>query len=282
MRHLYRLLGGLCALALLLYPALANTNSTGAISGVTGGPADFGTCVVCHGDFGLNEGTGAVTVAAPAEFVPGETYTLTITVNNTTEPDPEREQGFEVSVQDSVGNQIGELVITDVENTQFALGDSDYVTHTAAGTQLETWSVDWTAPAAEDAPAEVTVYAVGNAANGDGSQTGDYIYATTATLSRTSSAGEPAAVPGVFALGGVYPNPVRDVARVEVAMERPRAVTLTLRDALGRAVRTVEVGVLPVGEQTVALDARDLAAGTYFVEVRTAEGARVRPLTVVH
>jgi hypothetical protein len=46
-------------------------------------------------------------------------------------------------------------------------------------------------------------------------------------------------------------------------------VEITLWDALGRAVRTLYTGYTDAGEHTLAWDGSDLAAGTYFIKLRT-------------
>ena len=52
------------------------------------------------------------------------------------------------------------------------------------------------------------------------------------------------------------------------------AVTVTLYDALGRAIRVLEDGTKGAGAHAVRVAAEGLAAGVYFVEVR-ARTARV-------
>lgn len=280
MRLAYGFVGVLLTLGFVLYPLLAISSSGGAPAAANGSPVSargIGLCTACHGSFAPNEGDGSVTIDAPDTFAPGETITFTITVDNTTPPVGDPKQGFQVSVEgDEPVAHVGTLEIVDEVNTQFA--GSDYVTHTAAGNQQTTWTVGWAAPA--DAPETVTIYAAGNAANGDFGPLGDYIYTNAVTLTRKTVANEEDATPLVARVDAVYPNPTAGAATVDFTLEQAAPVTVTLYDGLGRAVRVLEDGVRGAGAHTVEVAADDLPAGVYFVEVRTPEASETRPLTL--
>lgn len=280
MRLLYRLAGAGLAVGLVLLPSLAQTYAGGAPPNWNGAPGSNGTCVACHSGADVNSGTGAVTLAAPATFAPGDTLELVVAVDNTTEPNPERRQGFLISVHDAAsGEHAGQLVVLDPMTTQPAQGDENFLTQTPVGSTVAEWAMQWVAP--EDAPDSVTVYVAANAANGNGSPSGDFIYTTTAALAKSSTANEPAAQPLAARIEAVYPNPVRTSATVAYALDRPGAVTLTLFDGRGRTVRTTALGVQAAGAHTVSLRADGLAAGIYFLEVSTPQATDVRPVTVV-
>jgi hypothetical protein len=284
MRLAYGFAGALLLGILMLYPVLGVTSSTGSPPQYGGGPADFGTCQLCHSSFDLNSGSGSIEIDAPEEYVPGMIYSFTITIDNTTpQAGDDAVQGFMVSVQDAEGNYVGELVVTDGDNTRFASAGigQNYVTHTYTGRLHDTWTVDWIAPLDEDAPEVATIYLLGNAADGDGSPAGDYIYLTTAPMERSTVSAEDAGVPGAFALAALYPNPVRTSGMIELVMERPLAVTLTVHDGLGRTVRSADLGVLAEGTHELSLPADGLPAGVYFARVTTPAGELVRAFTVV-
>lgn len=284
MRLAYGFTGVLLTLGFVLYPLLAVSYSSGAPPTANGSPVSIasggiGVCTACHFTYDLNEGDGSVTIDAPETFVPGATITFTVTVDNTTPPATEPKQGFEVSVEDDEAvAHVGTLVIVDDVNTRFASDEQDYVTHTTVGNQQTSWTVGWTAP--DDAPETVTIYVAGNAANGNFSPTDDYIYTSSATLSRMTVASEDAAAPLVARVDAVYPNPFARRATVDYTLERPLPVTVTLLDGLGRVVRVLEEGVRSAGAHVVQVDAAGLADGIYFVEVRTPEARVARPVTV--
>jgi hypothetical protein len=284
MRFVYGFAGVFLALGFVLYPILALSFSSGAPAPFNGGPNSSGspnpTCTACHGDFDLNSGDGSVSVEGPASFAPGETIELVITVDNTTPPLPGgagSRQGFEVSAQLPDGTHVGTLGFDGVL-TQLASGNEDYVTHTSAGNELSSWTVSWTAPV--DAPDAVTFYAAGNAANGDFGTSGDYVYTSELTIPRSSVSNEVEAAPLAVRIDALYPNPFVESAQVAYTLERAVPVSVTLYDGVGRVVRVLEDGVRGAGAHTARVEAAGLAAGVYFVEVRTPEARISRPLTL--
>ncbi len=280
MRLAYGFAGVLLALGFVLYPILAVSFSFGAPAGFNGAPASNGICTACHSSFELNSGTGSVSIDAPELFVPGETLTFTVTVVNTTPPLPDgvgSRQGFQVSAQLPDGTHVGTLLADDVV-TKYADGDTRYVTHTTAGNQVATWTVMWTAP--EEAPDEVTFYVAGNAGNGGDGSNGDYIYTDAVTVTRMTVANEGEAAPLAARIDAVYPNPFVETATVVYTLERAMPVTVTLYDGLGRAIRVIEEGTGGAGPHTARVERGGLAAGVYFVEVRTPEARLTRPLTL--
>lgn len=70
----------------------------------------------------------------------------------------------------------------------------------------------------------------------------------------------------------VSPNPVRSASTITLRLPRPASVTLTLHDALGRALRTIHDGRLAAGERAVRLDAQGLEPGAYLLRA-TIDGA---------
>ena len=84
----------------------------------------------------------------------------------------------------AAGRQAGVLRAPDerVKVTEGTLGGVQYVSQTRPGIQLTAagrieWAVEWTAPPSAAGP--VVFHAAGNAANGDESQFGDFVYTAT-------------------------------------------------------------------------------------------------------
>lgn len=156
--------------------------SNGPPNARTGAPGES-TCRACHSSFGLNSGSGGVTISnAPAEYVPGETYTLTITVTTS----GQSRWGFEVCSRTENLDQGGTLTVTQSSlTTTGTSGGITYLKQRSAGTfngqqNSADWEFAWTAPAADSGP--ITLYAAGNAANGNFSTSGDYVYTTFLTI----------------------------------------------------------------------------------------------------
>jgi len=173
----------LAILGLLAASATAETNSSGsAPDGRTGAPGE-GLCTDCHGS---SAGNGSFDLlGVPTLYQAGETYSITVRLQ-----DPGQQRwGFELTVIDGDSDAAGTIAVTDAVNTQLsdnAGTNPDYVKHTSTGTYNGTpdgpvtWQFDWTAP--DPAVGEVTFYAAGNAANGNGSTSGDFIYTTSKSL----------------------------------------------------------------------------------------------------
>lgn len=73
-----------------------------------------------------------------------------------------------------------------------------------------------------------------------------------------------------------YPNPALSVYQVSLEMPRSAPVVVSILDASGRRVRTIESGTLPVGVHRTSWDlidrdGRRVSAGMYFCEVRVAD-----------
>ncbi|HLA64199.1 MAG TPA: T9SS type A sorting domain-containing protein, partial [Rhodothermales bacterium] len=82
---------------------------------------------------------------------------------------------------------------------------------------------------------------------------------------------------------GAAPNPTSGTTAVRYVLPTSAAVTVEVFDALGRVVATVQPGVQPAGQNEVQIDGASLAAGSYVVRVRTADGAmETGRLTIAH
>lgn len=270
--------GSLLALAVVGYPFLALTYSSGAPSGFSGPEQN---CTACHGSFPVNSGTGAVAISAPATFTPGVPVQVTVSVTNTTPPDPSNLQGFELSTRDAAmtSARIGTYVVDGV-SVQNAQGSPDYVTHTSFSNTESSWTFEWVPPVV-GSPPTVTMFAAGNAANGNGVPAGDYIYATSVNLDRQGVAGEPRPDIATLQVGPITPNPVRLHAVVSVTLARTSHVSAYLVDAAGRVLRTIVDEQLGAGESLLRVTPTGLPAGTYAL-VLEADGERhSRRMTIV-
>jgi len=151
--------------------------SSGPPTGMASNRPYYNNCTVCHSSTLVNSGSGSVVLSGvPEVYVPGATYTITVTDTELTA----RRWGFEMIAQRANGTMGGSFTITDAVNTQIqSSGALDYVMHTDAGSHAgmagpTSWSVDWTAPQLADGDIAFTVS--GNCANNNSFTTGDKIY----------------------------------------------------------------------------------------------------------
>ncbi len=150
--------------------------SSGPPDGKTGAPGE-NTCIQCHQYSGTNGTFQILNVPTNYEF--NQSYTITVQLSQ----QGQSRWGFELTAVDSNGNGAGTFTIIDQTNTQLsdnAEPQRDYVKHTSMGTYNGTtngpvnWTFQWTAPSSD--VGTITFYAAGNAANGNNSSSGDYIY----------------------------------------------------------------------------------------------------------
>lgn len=275
---LLRSLAALGAATVIGLPLLALSYPTGAPPNFDGFSND---CAACHSSFDVNSGTGSLEIVAPDAYIAGEPVEITVIIDNTTDPDPNgsgRVQGFEVGVRDVDGNPVGSFDVGSATDVQFAQGDSRFVTHTEAGNQQSSWTFEWMPPANKVGDV-VTIYAAGNAANGNGSLSQDYIYTAQKTLV-VGLAGEEGADEGGILLGEVSPQPLRGQGQVRLSLREPGVVSASLVDGLGRTLRTLADEARPAGDSEIRVDARGLPGGVYFVVVDSPLGRRTARVVV--
>jgi len=168
-----------------------SANVGGPPAAHTGAPGEA-TCTECHNSFALNSGPGSLTITGlPATYSPNQEITITVTLTHPSRP----RYGFQVTAIDDSGRLVGALMVTDPLRTQLVSGavggkQRHYIEHTFDGVEPVApdqgqWSFSWITPASS--VGRVTFYAVGNAANGNGSPTGDFIYAKSASIQPPAS-----------------------------------------------------------------------------------------------
>ena len=174
---------------LLLLPVFLLGYADGPPPAVTGG---FGEadCQECHFGSPLNDPKRTLSLEGiPTSYQPGNIYPLTIRFNP-----PAASAGFELSVRFTegarAGVQAGRLsatgdqvkviqAVSDSETSESSAGHLiQYAVHTETGNHpgQEGWTIHWAAPDSTGGP--VAFHVAANAANGDDSPFGDFIYAT--------------------------------------------------------------------------------------------------------
>ncbi len=178
MKKIYNLLIVLTVPALLMLYSY----SGGSPGGKTGSPGDGGAnCTQCHSGAPQSASSWISTNIPLEGYTPGQSYTITLTG---THPGVSK-FGFELTSEDNFGNKFGTLAVLEPSRTKLVNG-GHAVTHTSGGTTPQgnsnTWTMQWTAPAAGGSP--VKFYAALNAANGNGNTSGDVIYLTSKTVNQ--------------------------------------------------------------------------------------------------
>ena len=176
------------AVCLVFISVVASVSAypAGPPPGVTGG---FGekTCnqTGCHAGYELNAGKGLglgdlEISGLPKEYQSGKPYDVKMTL---THASADRGAfGFQLAARaKQSGGQAGEFKPKGTGTQVVPEKGIQYVEQTLEGALSNVFEFTWIAPAAS--VGEIVVNAAGNAANGDGSTTGDYIYSTSITVS---------------------------------------------------------------------------------------------------
>jgi uncharacterized protein (TIGR03437 family) len=198
MNHQRTILIGKIVAVLSVVPILIYAHAAGPDPGKSGVPGES-TCAEsgCHTGAGLNLGGGSVRIdAGGATYTPGVKQRISVTVTDPTQ----RKWGFQLTAR-LAGNsktRAGLLTAADGTTQVLCAGANtlevpcnanpvlQYIEHTLSGSRVtavgagETFQFDWTPPATDVGP--IVLYAAGNAANGNATETGDNIYTTTLTL----------------------------------------------------------------------------------------------------
>jgi hypothetical protein len=246
MKKLYLVLIPLIPALLLL---LANTG--GSPAGYTGSPLDGINCTSCHAPGPATQVDGWISTNIPLiGYTPGDSYTITLTVEGQSAP----KYGFLITSETMVA-KTGSWTITDAGRTKLA--GTSAVTHTTAGTAPQgtpnTWSFDWTAPAS--GTGEVTFYAAVNLANANGGNSGDMIYVTSLPVGEANIG---LAEPDLSLHCGLYPNP----ANAYIIVKAPLYAGIQVFDNSGRLLLESAVS----GE-TEKLYIERLEPGVYYVRI---------------
>jgi hypothetical protein len=278
----------LYALPLLLALTLTAWGfSSGPPDGLAGDPPINANCTLCHNSFPVNSGSGVVQLTGlPQTYQPGSVYTFTLTIQQA----GQQRWGFEMTSILSNWLRGGQLAPGNPSFSQISMGSGnarDYLKHTSLGTQAGqnsgSWEITWTAPPAGSDT--VYFYISGNAANNNGSNSGDYIYTISAALPEfvNGISGAPEIPPEIPSLLAVYPNPFNPSVTVDLSGWVGRgALTLQLSDISGRIIRNEYYGIVRFGEMTrLPLDLNELPAGTYFLRAVQAENTAVTKLVKV-
>jgi uncharacterized protein (TIGR03437 family) len=195
----------------------ARANQAGPPTQRTGAPQEQ-TCAIsgCHTSFAVNSGTGTLTLTGlpTSGYTEGQQINLTVTLNQTSRS----LYGFSLTALDSQGRRAGTITVTDTSRTllQTSVVNGNlrqYISHnfggsTPNGANQGSWTFRWTAPATSTGT--VTFYFAGNAANGNGAESGDFIYTKTTTVAPAATGPQAVATVSAasFAQGAFAPETI--------------------------------------------------------------------------
>jgi len=160
-----------------------------------GGVAAETDCADCHADFALNTGGSVQITGAPNLYTPGSTYDITVRVTSSnTTGFAGRGWGFELTaIRMSDGTGAGTFTTVAGQNTGIISGTNTmstrrYIEQTDPryGTSGPVdFQIRWTAP--NPGIGAVSLFTAAVAANGDGSESGDWVYTASKAIQDTTT-----------------------------------------------------------------------------------------------
>lgn len=137
------------------------------------------SCHSCHFDYPLNPDDGSLSlVGFPKQYEPGKAYIFAITLSR----EKLGQGGFQLSSRFEDGSQAGSFELNS-EHLSFTETEKNatiqYIQHSLKGSKVNNqtsirWKVKWEAP--DSAAGNIIFNIAANAANGDASAFGDFIY----------------------------------------------------------------------------------------------------------
>lgn len=272
----------LCALVL---PASKNGRASADKIGNTGAPGDDanpnGTpriCTYCH--FGAAAPTVSIRVLdadgdSVSTYIPGQQYTARVTIN--TNVPSLTGFGFQmIALRDSGNTDLdgfsdpGNNTVNNYKIATIPNGRT-YAEHDNVSVNNSVFNVVWTAPAAGTGP--ITFYTAGNAVNRNGSTSGDGAAATTLKLTEQSATSAPELSDASLQMK-VWPNPVSDIARVEINTAQAGQYQFRVVDISGKTVwqQTQRLGQ---GASWLEIPAAVWAPGMYCLEAVSGDARQV-------
>lgn len=136
------------------------------------------TCHSCHFDYELNRPEGSLVIEGLDEnYVPGKIYRIKVTLYR----DGLERAGLQLTFRTMRKSQAGSLHWSSGRLAETPLIDSPvtYLQHSEAGVEptedgTAEWEFEWLAP--DSKSGKVMVHLAANAANGDASEFGDWVY----------------------------------------------------------------------------------------------------------
>lgn len=174
------------AVASIALSTVLLSNSSGPGGNRTGAPGAQGDCSGCH--YAGEDPEGSIEVklldngTAVTSYEAGKTYDIELTLKGTSS-----KMGFQFTAIDAGNNKAGNVSNQSSGTTVYSAGKQQIWGHSAPGTgnNANTWTAKWEAPSS--GTGDVSIYAVGLLANGNGNNSGDNIEKSSITITEATT-----------------------------------------------------------------------------------------------
>ncbi len=87
----------------------------------------------------------------------------------------------------------------------------------------------------------------------------------------------------IIADNGIYvsPNPISNNAEIGFTLKQSSFVTIEIVNILGEKVATVFANQLDAGYRALYVSTDAVSAGSYYINIRTAQGSAATPITII-
>ncbi|MCB0632404.1 MAG: T9SS type A sorting domain-containing protein, partial [Lewinella sp.] len=198
---------------------------------------------------------------AVSMYEPGKTYTLSIAI---TGADEAAGYGFQSVLLYGEGNLNAGDFGTPPAGVQVIPLDDRMYAEQSMRSSSSTFAIDWTAPS--EGVGDIRLYAAGNAANGNGSNSGDQGVALQEPIVFTQ-AGASSANDRLFSFNEIRlaPNPTRNHVLLTIDNDRPGLYRMSLFDATGKNIQDRNIKLVQ-GIQSEWIDLTDQPNGLYLLQ----------------
>ena len=221
------------------------SSSAGRDDGRSGSPGDGGvTCAACHSGGSFNASATITTNIPTTGYLLNTDYTINVNTSSSSTT-----HGFQLVAENSSNTKVGALTAgagSRVSNQR--------ITHASPSASGD-WSFTWKSPATD--LGTVTFYSAVNAANGNGSTSGDQVVTATTSLPSLS-------ISDAKRLDfSMYPNPASEEVTIQLPSGTEQAL-VEFYDYVGKLALSKKVSKMDNG---IIVD--DLSAGIYILKVVT-------------
>ena len=227
-------------------------------------------------DFNMGIVQSSLSPVAGQTYVPGQVYYMQLhpTVTN----GANTRYGFQTTSLDASGNMVGAFTITDATNTSAqSLLSRNYIGHKNASS-FNDWTYQWTAPATNIG--KITFYYAVDAADGNGSESGDKIYKGSVDIFPAGVSGINDHTGAIALSCSVYPNPVSEQINLHINSAAGNKVTIRLFNLKGELVQQSETQ-LSAGDNLTSLNVSYLPAATYMLQVSSAAATTTQKILLL-
>jgi hypothetical protein len=234
---------------------------SGSPFAITQGP----TCAACHNNGSFNPGLtiDVLEDGSPIdEYVPGQTYTIRYTIEaNAGSPSKFGVQSVILTDNDdSNAGTFGDAP----SGTRVATIDTRKYFEHATGSAENTFEIEWTAP--EDEAGDVTIFAAGVAANGNGTNGGDNGTAATLALAQSLNVSTFAGPELLPIKVNTFPNPVADRLNLRLDSQVAGFYDFEVLNLQGKRIWRTREQIMR-GENNISAYVSDFPSGIYLVKI---------------